>query len=284
MASKNQLQKKETFDAVLPLAVTGKDEDDDAIFGLEDNMVGVMPRLAAIKIAKEGFFAFPSSDDAPKEFKGVILKHNACRTFWESPDITGKPPDCASSNGVFADKGYEGCPLSVQIKEANLKKYGNELTCSECPMNVWGSALKGGRGKACSERHRFFVIVIDKDLASAVPYSLTITPTSLAEKDAFFTDLTGKRIPIQTIVTKFALEKCTNDDGQPYAKLTLKANPKERLPREEQMVLKDLMTKFKASFEQTIDAEDVASASRKAPQRAPQERGEYPEADEQTTF
>jgi len=258
VSKKNELAPQSP--SMLPALVTdfGKPQEDD-VFTIEDNMEGVVPRLPAIKIGKD-IFELPN-DEVTKEFNGIILKHHGCRTWWEDDDIkAGRRPDCSSKNGVLADPTPPKCPIPPQQRAANKEKYKNEFVCATCPMNIWDTDPKGP-GKACKERHRFFVLVTDKDLASAVPYSLTVSPGSLSAKDAYFTDLTGKNIPFQTVITSFGLEKATNRDGKPYSKLTLRTDPKKRLSKDDQLILKDLISKFKASFEQELDAADVAEAA-----------------------
>jgi hypothetical protein len=229
----------------------------DEVFSIGGNMEGVIPKIPDVKMSKDGIFFFPG-DIAVPAFKGVILFHRGSRAYWENPNATGSRPDCKSDNGYWASpEDASRCPIPPQARRQNEKKYGHAMYCDTCPMNQWGSDPKGGRGKACKEGHIYFVLVIEGDMTSAVPYRLQTPPTSQAQKDAFFTDLTGKAIPYQTVVTEFSLEKVGNNPQQVFSKLVLRAGTKQLLPREDQLKLKALIEKYSAGFAQQEDYSHV---------------------------
>ena len=254
--AKNALVKAPS--SLLPAIVTefGKQGKDD-VFSVSDNMEGVTPKIPKLEMSKDGVFLFPDGEIV-KSFKGVILHHHGARAWWENSEVTGSAPDCFSNDGSLAEPGKDKCPLSPQLRAANLEKYKTELVCGTCPMNEWGSRSDGKPGKACKEMHIMFVLAVEKDLASAVPYRLSLPPSSLKDKDAYFTMLTGKDIPFPTVITQFGLNKVTNSDGQPYAEIVLKSDTKVRLARDDQLVLKGLIKQYKNAFSQKLDEAEYA--------------------------
>ena len=248
-------------DSLLPALITGANVESDDVFDVSDNMEGVNAKIPEAKISKDGVFLFPGNVIV-QNFKAVILHHHGTRAYWLNPEATGSRPDCSSDNGYWANAdSKKACPINSQSRESNREKYGHEMYCDTCPMNAWGSDPKGGRGKGCKESHTLYVLAIDGDMASAVPYRLRLSPKSLAPKDEFFTDLMGKRIPFQAIITEFGLIKDNTNPAQPFSIITLQADPKLRLQRADQLVLKDLIEQYQSGFQQVQDFSDTQESS-----------------------
>lgn len=273
----NEIQK---YESLLPELITNFGAtSEDEVFAVTENMEGVTAKIPDVKMSKDGIFMFPG--DLPvQNFRGVILHHHGNRAYWENPDATGNRPDCKSDNGYWASPDDpEKCPMPPQMRRECEKRYGQALFCDACPMNAWGSDLKGGRGKACKEGHTLFVLAIEGDMMSAVPYRMSMPPTSLGEKDAFFTDLTGKGIPYQTVITHFSLEKIAKNPKEVYSRLIMKADPRQRLPREDQLKLKELISQYSKGFAQQEDYSHVQTSSQPAANRPAAQP--QPKADEE---
>jgi hypothetical protein len=147
----------------------------------------------------------PSLDGeiATKELEGVIVQRNTNRTYWSTiledraDDDDGRP-DCASVDG-FTGVGSPG---------------GD---CAVCPLNEFGSDLKGGPGKACKETRQLFLLTKD-DL---FPLVITVPPGSLAVVKDYFMRLVRRQVLPHTVVTKLTLTKEKNSANIAFAKLVL---------------------------------------------------------------
>lgn len=138
-------------------------------------------------------------EESVDEIEGIIVEKRPARVFWSEPiEKTGgsSPPDCASDGG---DVGV-GNPG------------GN---CHRCPMNVFGSDVKGGKGKACKELNLLFLLTREKLL----PKLLAITPGSLTTVRKYLLALVDERLPFYAVTTKFRLERAKNSSGISFAKV-----------------------------------------------------------------
>lgn len=140
-----------------------------------------------------------------EEIEGVIVAHKMARAYWErsiKETGGGEPPDCSSDDGV-AGLGDPG---------------GN---CSQCPLNVFGTAEgKGkakGRGKACKELRIVFMILPN----NLIPVLFMLPPTSIGPMRKYFLKLASEGLPSNGVTTKFCLSAMKNKDGIKYAQ----ANP-----------------------------------------------------------
>jgi len=251
---------------LLPAILHGQDASDE-IFSTKDNMVGVTPQVPRIEILREGqVFRIAGSQETFPEFNAVIVAHHATRTYYSKPMGEGanRRPDCSSSNGLFgspgqADDGSDACPIPPELRKSNQAKYKNQFICATCPKNEWGTEPKGGRGKACKERHVLYLMPTDPELASKIPFLLRIAPSSLGVKDRFFTLLTTRGIPHQTVITKLALKQETNAAGQEYSELIMEPDFKKKLARPEQIIIKELLDLYRDAFQ--MASAEVATES-----------------------
>lgn len=158
--------------------------------------------LPQIKILRETpQFEMPDGTTV-KSFTGNILHwHNANQYYAvEFGDGESGPPACASSNGIAPDGGTD--PFA--------------RPCRTCPKNQYGSDDKGGRGKACQNTIRLYVLVDGEIL----PCVIKAPPSSLSAKDSLVRWLTnapniaakaGVGTKYQPIVVKFSLHTKTFD-------------------------------------------------------------------------
>jgi len=143
-------------------------------------------------------------DTSVPKFKGVVAYFHNCNALFPEGDIMNQPPICSSVDG------YEGVELAT----------GELRNCSECPNNQWGSSSKDGRGKACKNMRRLFILAEDSDM----PLVLTLPPSSIAGWDKYKSAVLGvQRYSPQEVVTEFSLDTNTNAQGIKYSVVKFKA-------------------------------------------------------------
>jgi len=141
--------------------------------------------------------------DFRKTLSGVIVQWRPQRAYWSVPfeESEGNHvPDC------FSDDGKVG-----------IGDPGGE--CRTCPMNEWGSDLKGGNGKACKEMRLLFVLPED----SLIPIAVILPPTSIGNLKQYFIRLASKGIAYYSVVSSIGLEQTKNDAGIQYSTATFSA-------------------------------------------------------------
>lgn len=237
-------------------------EGEDALFTPQDNMTGTTPVIPVIKIDKNGLFMFPG-DEPIKQFDGIIMHKHRGRAWWKNANITGSPPDCFSMDGHFCEPGLKYCPIPEEQRKANLEKVGTPWACDTCPKAQWGTAFKSdgsaSRGKACRETIRLFVMATDETVASAVPYKLMVSPSSLKAVDEFFTALTGKGVGYRTMLVTFSLRKSTSPDGYQYAQLIMTPHFDRLLSDNDRAAFRKLHGQFSGGFEEKTVGDFVES-------------------------
>jgi hypothetical protein len=181
-----------------------------------EEMQGLQFTFDRVRIPAGGglVFELPGEDDdgpqSVKEIVGVIADHHAARSYWrEAFSGQGRPPDCASVDGITGSA----------IEESGLEWAGAHRECATCPMNRWGSDDKG-RGKACKELHRLYIL----QEGQAFPLLLTLPPTSLKSLSNYL----GNRILAQglrsyQVVTRIALRRAQNTNGIAYSQAVFSA-------------------------------------------------------------
>lgn len=159
-------------------------------------------KFERIKIPAGGGLAFEVLDDngeptAVSEITGVIVDRYPVNAYW--PDaFSGEniPPQCTALDGQVG-VGDPGGP------------------CATCPHNQWGSDLNG-RGKACKNLHRVYIMAPDE----ALPRLITLPPTSLGNFNSYLVTLTKRARPFYSVLTKVKLEKASNKNGISYSRAT----------------------------------------------------------------
>lgn len=161
-----------------------------------------------IKIPSGGGLAFelPSDDpDKPEpkpSLKGVIIYHHPVNAYWVNAYTGAKNvPDC----------------VSFDAKNGRVTETGEIRDCASCPYNQYGSSADGGKGKACKNGHRVYILIEGEIL----PLMLILPPTSIKN----LKDYLAKRVLIKgnrsyEVVTEFKLAKDKNEGGIAYSKAT----------------------------------------------------------------
>jgi hypothetical protein len=143
-------------------------------------------------------------DTSVPKFRGVVAYFHNCNALFPEGDIMNQPPICSSVDG------YIGNELAT----------GETRNCTECPNNQWGSSSKDGRGKACKNMRRLFILAEDSDM----PIVLTLPPTSIAGWDKYKSAVLGvQRYSPQEVVTEFSLDTNVNAQGIKYCVVKFKA-------------------------------------------------------------
>lgn len=146
---------------LLPAMLEGDFSHDEIAEDVEGMESMSFPR---VKIPSGGALQFeiptedPDNPDYTKFLEGVILyNHSACALWPEGSEYDeDTKPLCTSVDG----KTGIGAPGGA---------------CATCPMNVYGSAPDGGRGKACKNM-RFVYLLRSGEY---MPLLLSLPPTSL---------------------------------------------------------------------------------------------------------
>lgn len=136
------------------IAEAGRFEDEDEY----------SPVLLRYKTAGAGVVGFQSpTGDVVKQIEGIVVMSRKSRGYWVGEYEGGnEPADCATQDGKAA-VGI-GDPGGV---------------CATCPMNAFGTALRGG-GKACKETRRLIV------MADGIgPVAYNVPPSSLKQWDGY---------------------------------------------------------------------------------------------------
>ncbi len=170
---------------------------------MAEEMEGLQLSFPRVKIPSGGGLAFevpgddPENPDAEKELVGVIVDHHPVNAYWADKYAgANNPPDCSSMDGKIG-----------------VDQDGNRKPCNSCPMNEWGTA-KDGRGKACKNMHRVYILREGEML----PLLLTLPPTSLKNlSDYIALRVVSKGMRSYGVVTKVSLKKAQNAGGINYS-------------------------------------------------------------------
>ncbi|MCL5265147.1 MAG: hypothetical protein M1343_08155 [Chloroflexi bacterium] len=138
------------------------------------------------------------TNDTYKTLEGVVIFSREVSGYWIEGE---KAPVCSSTDGI------NGIPRGSDHSQR----------CAACKFNQWGSDQKGGRGKACKQMRRLIVQLEQ----SPIPVILSIPPTSINAFDEYCSGLVTSK-PQRTyfaVITKMALDKVSNPDGQDYSKV-----------------------------------------------------------------
>jgi hypothetical protein len=170
---------------------------------MAEEMEGLQLSFPRVKIPSGGGLAFeipgddPENPDAEKELVGVIVDHHPVNAYWADKYAgANNPPDCSSMDGKVGIDGE-----------------GNRIPCNSCQFNQWGSS-EDGRGKACKNMHRLYVLREGEML----PLLLTLPPTSLKNLSDYITlRVVSKGLRSYGVVTKVSLKKAQNAGGINYS-------------------------------------------------------------------
>lgn len=156
-----------------------------------------------VKMPSGGGLAFEMVDEngnpaSVAEIVGVILDHYPVNAYWADKFAGGNaPPACSALDGRTGVGNPGGA-------------------CVRCPFNQWGSE-DGGRGKACKNLHRVYVL----PTTDVLPLLVAAPPTSLANIAGYMRLLTSKaKRPHWAVITRIKLERATNKDGIAFSRAT----------------------------------------------------------------
>lgn len=210
---------------------------EEAMEVMADNLaeLGGNLRFDKVKIPSGGGLSFELIDENGEakpaaELIGVALDHYPINAFWEKK-YTGEnnPPDCSSMDGVTGSVMIDG-------KVAGTKK------CASCPHNQWGSDPDGGKGKACKNMVRVYIV----QEGSAFPVLLTLPPTSTGNWRDYMKRLADKMKSVYGVVTKVKLEKDKSDGGIVYSKAIF--SKADELSKEEKQAIKTYAGQLKSAM------------------------------------
>ena len=170
---------------------------------MAEEMEGLQLSFPRVKIPSGGGLAFevpgddPENPDTEKEIVGVIVDHHPVNAYWQNKySGANNPPDCSSMDG-----------------KVGIDADGNRKPCNSCPNNEWGSDDEG-RGKACKNMHRVYILREGEML----PLLLTLPPTSLKNlSDYIALRVVSKGMRSYGVVTKVSLKKAQNAGGINYS-------------------------------------------------------------------
>lgn len=168
------------------------------------------PQPQRIKVPAGGGLVFeiptddPNCPDTVKELRCIVLAHHPINRFYlrgmEDGDAQeGAAPDCMS---------YDG-------ESGTHRETGEVMSCGTCDLNQFGSG-KNGKGKACSNRHRLYLMLENEP----IPYILEVPPTSLKGLGTYLYNLIyrrGRGSP--SVVTKLTLKKAEGGSGVKYSEV-----------------------------------------------------------------
>jgi len=211
------------YDGLDPeLAAELKDQMDDL-----DDESGINCRT--IKIPSGGSLAFTvqgdedGDEDYPKDIEGVIVFTHRMNGYW---------PNAFGSSTNPEDK----IPV--------------------CSCNQYGSDPNGGKGKACKNMRRIYLMRSnDPNL-----YLLTVPPTSIKEVNKALTRImASKGIPYTNLIVGFKLAKATNANGINYA--TVVVDKRGILPPAVAQTAKAMRQEIKAKYKEIAITMDDYSTS-----------------------
>jgi len=167
----------------------------------------IQPVFLRVRIPGSGGLRFITAseegEDTLEEIQGVVVLHHEARAYWPGSFSGSEPPSCASLDG----KTGIGSP-------------GGD--CYKCPYAQWGSDPKGGRGQACKDMRRLYILRPGEFL----PRLLTLPPTSMTSKAGSFAEyatiLFNSATPMRSVLTSFRLAAERNADGISYARVVVK--------------------------------------------------------------
>ncbi|MGN0706600.1 MAG: hypothetical protein ACI4JC_01190 [Faecalibacterium sp.] len=249
-AKKNELVTIDTFSLATPydgmdaeMAELIKEQLEDL-----DEESGI--NCLTIKIPSGGNLAFTVQGDEDgneeylKDIEGVIIFTHRMNGYWpnafgSSANPEDKIPLCSSMDGE----------TGVNIKTGVISE------CEHCPYNQYGSDPNGGKGKACKNMRRIYL------MRSGDPniYLLTVPPTSIKEVSNALARIVNSGIPYNNLIVGFKLAKAANAKGISYATVTI--DKRGILPATVAETAKAMYRQIKAKYkEMTITMDDYVSS------------------------
>lgn len=188
-------------------ALTNREEVAEVMAANLEGMEGQF-QFDKVKIPSGGGISFEVVDESGepnpvKELVGVVLDHYPIKSWW-ADEYSGEKnaPDCSSMD----------CKTGTGNPEHGIKV---GQACATCPHNQWGSDPKGGKGKACKDIFRVYIL----PEGYAFPVLLALPPTSISNWRKYIQRLTSRIMPYYGVVSLAKLEKDKNAGGIEYSKV-----------------------------------------------------------------
>lgn len=200
-----ELEKRQKLAVEIPADIA-------ALFPIEGNLEGVIPRLPQVKILHPAALFEMPDETKPESFRGVILDQHSANAWWKDKIKPGEPaktPDCFSRDGVRPDGESEE-------KQSEM--------CDVCALNQFGSDRDGGKGKDCKNMKRLHIV----QKGAMLPRRVTVPPTSITSFELYMTALLDMGLPYACVMTEFSLGLISGG-GNDYSEMHfLKVNVLER--------------------------------------------------------
>ena len=189
---------------LLPAMVEGDFSSDEIA---EDADGLQMMSFQRVKIPAGGALQFeiptedPDNPDYARTLEGVILYNHSAYTLWPegSEYDEDTKPLCSSVDG-----------------KTGIGEPGG--ACATCPMNAYGSARDGGRGKACKNMRDIYLLRSGEYL----PLQLSLPPTSLRPFNDFMNlAFVARRRPSYSAIVEIGLKRAESG-GYTYSVATFR--------------------------------------------------------------
>lgn len=203
-----------------------------------------------IKIPAGGKLAFEiqgeedGDEEYVKEIDCVVVFTHSLNGYWanafgSSNNPEDKIPVCSSIDGKSG--------LNAQT--------GALSDCALCPYNQYGTDTKGGKGKACKNMRRIYLMRPNDPNF----YLLNVPPTSIKEVNKALTRImASKGLPYTNLVVTLKLQKATNANGIDYSTVTIEK--KGILPPEAAAIAREMRGQIKSKYtEMTISLDDYGA-------------------------
>lgn len=221
---------------------SGFDQDD-----LGEDFEGLQLSFKKIKIPGGGVPQFEEPGDDPdnpeysRTIDGIIVCNHASNAYWAagSEYDDSSMPLCTSYDG----KTGNGTPGGV---------------CEVCPMNMYGTDMGGGKGKACKNMRTLYILRSKE----AMPIQLSLPPTSLRPFNDFMNAVfvTRKR-PTWSAIVQIGLKRQDNGTNQ-YSVATFRKVAD--LTPEQLVLMRDYSKNFRSQIKQMQQQRAMEAASRSA--------------------
>lgn len=153
--------------------------------------VGGRARLTA-KVGSGGVKVFTISNGVKEmvleKIRGIVIASHNCNVLFpprkdkDNNTLVNLTPLCSSADGI-----------------TGMAEDGECRNCAECPYNTFGSK---GKGKACKNMHRLYILVEDVP----IPIVLTLPPTSLETwRNYAIMDIAAADLEMDEVLTEFTL-------------------------------------------------------------------------------
>ena len=171
------MAQKNTTNALAPvenfsLKTMYEDMDPELVEELRDQMGDLDDEQGIdcrkIKIPSGGGKSYEVEDDNDtvdmRTIRGVIVFTHRVNAYWET-----------ELGAAGSDENRAPTGSSFDGKVGTVDATGEVRTCDTCPMNAFGTSIKGGKGKACKNMRVLYLL----RSGDYMPIKLSLSPTSI---------------------------------------------------------------------------------------------------------